>query len=148
MKVILLEDVPKLGKKFDIKEVSDGYGRNFLIKNKFAELATFETIQKMDKLKIKAEEERRDREGAIEKKLSILGEAGITIEGKANEEGHLFAGIRKEDVLEALKKAGVEIDEELVIFEKPIKEIGEKEIVVKVGKKEFKIKLNIVGRKE
>ena len=147
MKVILLQDVPKIGKKFETKDVSDGYGRNFLLKNKLAEIATPEVVKKVNNIKKGIEDERISKESAVEKKIGKLPVGGVVIEAKANEEGKLFAGVRKEDLLSAMNKLGVEIESDYIIFEKPIRESGEKDILVKVGKKTFKIKLNIVSVK-
>lgn len=143
MKVILLQDVSKIGKKFELKDVSDGYARNFLLKNKLAEFATPEAIQKIDRIKHKVEEDRRAKEDAVEKKINSLSESGLVVEAKSNEEGKLFAGVRKEDVLIAMKNAGIEIEDDYVIFEKPVKEAGEIDLPIRVGRKNFKVKLNI-----
>ena len=144
MKVILLSDVPKIGRRYDVKEVSDGYGRNFLLKNKLAEIATPDIIKKIESNRIKAEEEKKKKESFVINKINELPETGLSLEAEANKEGNLFAGIRKEDIITVLRNNGAGILEEYLLFDKPIKESGEKELNFKVNGKNFKIKLKIV----
>jgi len=141
MKVILLKDVPKLGKKFEVKDVSDGYGRNFLIKNKLAEMATKDSIKKAEENKNRLEEFKKAEEASTIKKLESLGD--VEIESKANEEGQLFAGIKKAEILEELEKRDIKIEEDDLVLEKPIKSIGEHDIDILLGGKKHKVKIKI-----
>ena len=139
MKVILLKDVPKVGRKFDIKEVSDGYGNNFIIKNKLGVIATKDAIKNADEMRNKMDAEIKAKEAEIASKLDSF--AGITIEAKANDEGHLFAGIKKDEILIKLSEAGIVVLEDSVNLEKPIKEVGEHNVEVKIGDKKMKVKV-------
>lgn len=141
MKVILLTDVLKLGKKFEVKNVSDGYGRNFLIKNKLAEIATKDSIKKTEDKKKRLEETRKEEESAILKKLESLGD--LVIESKANGEGQLFAGIKKSEILEEFKKRDIKLEENSVLLEKPIKSIGDYGLEIILGGKKHKAKLKV-----
>ena len=142
MKVVLLKDVPKLGKKFEIKEVSDGHALNFLIPNGFAETGTEKSLKKVEVMKVKEAAELKIQEDLLKKNLKDL--SGVTIEmtEKANEKGHLFAGIHKNEIIPALKaQTRLDILPEHIMLEKPIKEVGEFEIEVKVQDKIAKFKL-------
>ncbi len=132
MKVILLQDVPGTGRKYDVKEVRDGYGRNFLIARNLAKLATPQAIKKIEEEKKIQEEERKIQEDLLEKTLAGLENLKITIDAKENEKGHLFAGIHIKEIREALKKQHhLEIPEDMIELNKPIKETGEHKIKIK-----------------
>ncbi|MEI6296089.1 MAG: 50S ribosomal protein L9 [bacterium] len=145
MKIILTKDVPKVGRRFEILEVSDGYARNFILKNKLGEIATSEVINKMDAQKKKNEEARKQREKEVILKLESVASLGLSINAKVNKEGHLFAGIKKDDIYKLVTEKGVEIKDEELIFDKPIKEVGDYDIVVKIGEKNTKFKLSVVA---
>jgi large subunit ribosomal protein L9 len=106
MKVILLKDVRKVGKKFETKDVADGYALNFLIPRKLAEASTPSSMKKVENLKSRDAAEKKVQEDLLKKNLASFN--GVTIEMKenANEKGNLFKGIHKEEIIEALKKTG------------------------------------------
>jgi len=142
MKVLFLKDVPKLGKRHDIKEVSDGYARNFLIPRKLVEPANEKTEKRIGELK-KAEIEIKKMDAAIlHRNLKALSDVVITMKGKASEKGSLFASIHKDEVVKELKlQAGVDMPGEYIEMEKPIKDTGEHEIAVEVDGKKGSFKL-------
>jgi ribosomal protein L9 len=83
-------------------------------------------------------------EAELQKALNEIKGISIELTGKVNDKGHLFAGIHKEAVIEAVKKQkGVTISAEHLMLEKPIKEIGDHAITVKVGEREVAFKLNV-----
>ena len=140
MKVVLLQDVPKVGKKFEIKEVSPGYASNFLFRNKLATVATPVEVAKANaKVELEASEKRIKQE-LLNKNLKSLVGAKIQMSGKANEEGHLYAKIHKEEVLEAIKKPlNLEVPENYILMTKPIDQIGESLIEVDEQKGSFAV---------
>ena len=96
----------------------------------------------VEKFKQAEVEMKKVDEALLHKSLKILGETVITLKGKANEQGHLFAAIHKEEISEKLREqAGIEMPAEYIDLEKPVKEIGEHEIPVVVGEKKGKFKL-------
>ncbi|MCX6735472.1 MAG: 50S ribosomal protein L9 [Candidatus Parcubacteria bacterium] len=134
MKVLFLKDVPKMGKKYDVKEVSDGYAQNFLFPKKLAEVAGKNTEKMVEKFKTTEAEMKKVDQALLHKSMKTLSETVITIKGKANEEGKLFAAIHKEEISEKLREqAGIEMPAEYLDIEKPVKEIGEHGIPVIVG---------------
>ena len=142
MKVILLKDVPKVGRRYDIKDVADGYARNFIIKNKLGDMATPKLIEWAEREKGRLSQEKKLHEDLLIKNLEDLKGVTITLRGKANEQGHLFAGIHKEQLISAIKEATrLEVSAEHIILEKPIKELGEHEvkIIVQDKKASFKV---------
>lgn len=144
MKIILLKDIKKIGKKYEIKDVADSYALNLLIPAKAAIPATPGNINLIEAKKKGDAIENAKNEAELQKALNEIKGISLEMSGKVNDKGHLFAGIHKEAVLEALKKQkGVTINSEHLILEKPIKEIGEHEIKIKVGEREAAFKLII-----
>ncbi|MCL5674969.1 MAG: 50S ribosomal protein L9 [Candidatus Omnitrophica bacterium] len=125
MKVIFLKDFEKIGKEGEIREIKDGYGRNFLIPKGIACYASPSNIKKF-------EEKNRLRQLKSEKLLkemqslqNRLNKISITIEAKTGEEGKLFGAIVSEDIILNLKQQhNIEIDKHQVTLDEPIKQTG------------------------
>lgn len=146
MKVILQKDIAKLGKKYDIKEVSSGYALNLLIPQSLAIMATPEAIKKTSTERMRLEGERKVHEDLLLKNIKDLEDVVLNISSKANEKGHLFAGIHKETIVtELLKQTGLQIDPSFIQMEHPIKEVGDHNIEVKGGGKSSKFKVTVVS---
>lgn len=146
MKVILLKGVQKLGNKLDIVTVSDGFAMNSLFPQKLAELATPDAIKRAEKLRSFEDTAKQVREDLLIKNLKSI--SGITLEltSRANEKGHLFAGIHKEELVPALKEqAQIDIDAAYIDLEKPLKEVGEHKVTVKVQDKTAEFTVNIAA---
>ncbi len=142
MKVILLKDTPKIGKKFEIKNVSNGYAQNYLIPNKLAEIATKETEARIALAKSLHDEKTKATEAEILKKLKDIKDAVITIEEKANDKGVLFAGIHNDELVSHIKKElDLEISPEHIVMKEPIKEVGEHTIEIIVQDKKTSLKV-------
>lgn len=142
MKVILLKDVPKIGKKYDEKKVSDGYAMNFLIPNGLVEVATEKAMERANMARTEVLAHHKIQEDLVMKNIASLSEAKIEFKEKANEKGHLFAGIHKEALAQALKtQARIDIPVDFIELSTPLKEVGEKMVRVKVQDKtgEFKV---------
>ena len=126
MKVIFLQDVPKVGQSSDLKDVSDGYAVNFLFPRGLAERATEQRLQELEK---QQRAHAATSAAAAQKHINALEKlSGKTIEMrvKANEHGHLFKGLHKKDVLQALQTTtGAAIPENVLELTLPIKEVGE-----------------------
>ncbi len=132
MKIILMKDVPKVGLKGEVKEVSVGYARNFLFAQNLAVQATDKVVTAMKKERtVAAKREEKDMKQAGEdaKKLDAYL---LQLEERANETGGLYAAVTMETVAAALKKAGFKIDPSMVDLPEPIKEVGEHEVRLKL----------------
>ena len=144
MKVILLKDVRNVGRKHEIKDVSDGFAMNSLIPQKLAEPATAASIKKLEERKKRDADSKKLNEELLSKNIGSIENISIEIAGKGNEQGHLFAGIRKDEIVDELKKQGhLDLDPDHIVLDKPIKEAGEHDIKVKVGEKEASFKVVI-----
>lgn len=146
MKIILLKDVKKIGKKYEIKDVADGHALNMLIPGKMAIPATTGNIKMIEVKKGSDLFETAKTEAEFQKVLTDIKGINIEMKGKVNDKGHLFAGIHKTEISEAVKKQkGINLSAEHMILEKPIKEVGEHAINVKIGDREVAFKLVIKG---
>lgn len=144
MKIILLKDVPKLGKRFELKDVSTGYAINFLINKGLAITATKEALKKIEREKSVSEEERKIQDDLLLKNIAELKSANIVIKAEANPKGHLFAGIHSDLLVQEINKlTRISLSKDIIMLDKPIKTVGEHEIKIKVGQKNdvFKIKV-------
>ena len=135
MQVILKQDIKGVGRKYEIKNVADGYANNFLIPRRLAEYASPETIKKTEVKKAQDEAEVEIQQKLIQKQIEILNGVKIILKKKSNEKGHLFEQIHTEEISKELKvQAKIEIAPEFIKTENPIKEIGEHKISAEVGK--------------
>lgn len=147
MKVILLNDVKGSGKKYEVKEVSDGYAMNFLLPNKLAERATPERIKNVVELKLGQFEAGQVQADLLEKNLKTLSKIQLEVTEKANEKGHLFKGITPEIIVGELKnQVHITLPAHAIVLEKPIKEAGEHTINVVVGESKTTFKLVVTAK--
>lgn len=131
MKIILIKDVEKLGKKYEIKEVSSGYARNYLIPKDLA-------IQASEKLLKWAETQREKEEKKADEKLKNVSEFVSAIDGleieitvKVGKEDQFFEKINQQKISEGLKELGFEIKKSQIELEKPLEELGEFPVKIK-----------------
>ncbi|MFO7298852.1 MAG: 50S ribosomal protein L9 [Actinomycetes bacterium] len=146
MKLILTKDVPSLGKKGDVVEVAKGYARNYLLPKKFAIEANpgaLEAAEKIRQARVEAEEKaRRAAEGVAQQ----LAGTRVVIAAHAGDEGQLYGSVSVSDVIEGINRfTGVELERNQVVVEKPIKEIGLHEVIIKLHPEvEFPITLDVI----
>lgn len=144
MKIILLKDVPKVGKMYDTKDVNDGYALNMLIPKKLAVIATPAESARINAIKAKIQGEIEINHELLMANLGKLDGTTISIAEKANEKGHLFAGLHKPEILSAIEKqVRVNLNAEHILLDKPIKEAGVHDIQAKGGNKVITFKLEI-----
>ena len=136
MKVILLKDVKGTGKKGEVKEVSDGYARNFLIKKGAAVEASQTNMKELDE-----KEKSKERKALIEYEEAVLlgkqmEEINIQIEVKAGEGGRLFGSITSKEIAEQLKKQkNLDIDKRKILMDEPIRTLGSTFVEIKLHQK-------------
>ncbi len=146
MKVILLEDVASLGKQDAVVEVSDGHARNFLFPQNLAVPATEEALQRMKERETIAKKQSHKAIVAMGKVAEKLDGYEITLEEKVNDDGVLYAAVTQKVIAKALKKAGFEIDEEMVELSAPLKSPGTKSVIINLPHNfEAEIRLTIEG---
>ncbi len=131
MKIVLLKDVLDLGKKGDVKDVSDGYGRNFLIRNKLVEILTPQVARKLETEREKEEKTAvalKSQTLALKEKIEKLK---LVLKTKIGESGQVFGSVTPTKILAELEKNGIKLEKDQVLS-KPIKTLGENKIKIKL----------------
>ena len=125
MKVMLVKDVYKLGRAGDIKKVADGYGRNFLIPQGFAVLATEGALKQVQKIKAQAEVRRSSQNNELKGLADAIKDVTLTFAAKAGDTGKLYGSITTQDIATALtEKVRFEVKRQQVDTQ-PIRTLGE-----------------------
>ncbi|MDD4803943.1 MAG: 50S ribosomal protein L9 [Candidatus Pacebacteria bacterium] len=148
MKIILLKDIKKIGRKYDVKDVADGFALNSLIPSGSAVPATGNYMKMIEEKKKQSGLMKDNFKKTLEDAIVKLQDKRLNIVGKINEKGHLFAGIHINQIIEEFKKqTGMQLDEELFNLDKPIKEVGEHKVELSSGEDKFIFIVNIIGEK-
>lgn len=125
MKVILLSDVQNVGQRGDIKDVSAGYGRNFLLPRKLAVEANDQSMKMLEKEKQKIQKQRDAEAAAAREVAEKMEKASFTVTAKAGEGGKLFGSVTNADVAKAMEEKGFAVDKHNVtLADDHIKEVG------------------------
>ena len=148
MRVILLQDIENLGKKYDVKEVADGYARNFLFSKNLAKEATDAALKWLDAQKEmvakKAEEDLKKNQDFA----SAIDGQEVSVSVKIGDEGQLFESINSQKISEKLKELGFEIKKNQIDLVEPIRELGEFPVKIKFEHNlEAEIKVIVVEEK-
>jgi large subunit ribosomal protein L9 len=125
MKVILLQDIEGLGKKYEVKEVKNGHARNLLLPEKMARAATKEALKWLADQKEVIEKEAEEGLKKAQELASTLDGEELNIAVKVGDEGQLFESINSQKIVEKLKEMGFEVKKSQIKLENPIKELGE-----------------------
>ncbi len=147
MKIILLQNVARVGSKGDIVDVSEGYARNFLIKQGKAKEATPSEITRVKKEIENRKKKAIHKEEQLIEFVASLKDSGLTVEKTANDQGHLFEKVDNKKLADLMHaKSGLEFKPEHFTFE-PIKEVGKFEVEFQLKDKNIKFILNIEREK-
>ena len=131
MRVILLQDIDKVGKKYEVKEVTNGYARNFLIPNGMVKLATKQALIWLETQK-EIEKKRIEKELKKNQELATaIDKQEVVIAVKVGEEEQLFESITAQKISGKLKELGFEVKKSQIEISEPIKELGEFPIKIK-----------------
>jgi len=142
--VILLKDIPLVGQRGEVKEIKDGYFRNYLMPRHLAEIATPKKVREMEALRIKRAGEREELKNSAQKWLEKLSDKVLVFEAEANEKGHLFNGISAREIAARLKeKSGGEIKPGWIKLEAPIKELGRHKVEIKTPHGEGVLEISV-----
>jgi len=146
MKVILLRDVAKLGRRFEPTVVPDGYALNKLIPQGLAEAATPENIKRVLARKDKQEIDATSQAEAFIAVCEALKDITVTLTVEANEKQHLFKAVKESDVARALADAGYAISTDLIKLAEPIKALGVYEVAIQLADKHGLVKLEVIKK--
>lgn len=148
MKVVLNQDVRKVGKKGDIVEVSDGYARNFLFKRNLASEATAAAI---NEVKLKEEAEKRHQQEILEEARELaasLKERSVEVAIKTGEGGKTFGSVStKEIAVEVKNQLGLDLDKKKMLLDEPIRTLGTHVVKLKLHPKvTAELNVKVVGQ--
>lgn len=132
MKVVLLKDVKGTGKKGEIKEVADGFAKNFLFKNGFAKLADKSAMSE-NSIQLEASKYHKAQELSAAKELAkTLEGKNVVLKIKCGENGKTFGSVTSKEVSEALEKIGITLDKKKIEVKEPIKAVGNYNLVARI----------------
>jgi large subunit ribosomal protein L9 len=132
MKIILMEDVPTLGRRGDVREVATGYARNYLLPKKLALPATSGNLQNLENLKRqreRAETKAREEAAGTAERIARLTLAVTT---RASEDGRLFGSVTTQDIATFLEQHQVAVEKRRVLLDEPIKALGEYQVPIRL----------------
>lgn len=129
MKVIILEDIKNFAKKYDLKEVKNGYARNFLIPRKLAKPATTEAIKELEIRKVGLEKQEEEIKSKLRLVADELNKKELIFELKTGKKDEVFGSVSKDDIKNKLSLDGVDIK-----LEKPLKTLGEHRVEIDLSK--------------
>ena len=150
MKVILLDRVENLGAVGDLVSVKSGYGRNYLIPNGKAALATAQNIKELEKKKEELEKRAAEQLEAAKSRGDLIKGMSLTISANVESEGKLYGSVGPVDIVEAFEKVGVSVERsEIRMPDGPIREVGESEINLHFHSDvDIPVTLNVVSEDE
>ncbi len=143
MKIILTTDVPKLGNRYEVKELKDGFA-NTLIARGVALMATPKALSDLATKKAQIEQKKAEEMKVFESMIASIDNKKIEIKAKANDKGHLFKAINAIDVAKAIKDVtGIEVEVSAIVMDH-IKELGSHTVEIKKGNKKGKCEVVVI----
>jgi large subunit ribosomal protein L9 len=147
MKVILRSDVENLGRAGDIKQVANGYARNFLIPRGMAMEATPSAVKWYEKGAERRAKQREKQTSVAQEQAGKMAGVLLSFTRPVGEQGKLFGSVGKADIADSLKASGFAVDKKSIVLPAAIKEVGDHEVEVKLQTDvSAKIKVSVVAR--
>jgi large subunit ribosomal protein L9 len=148
MELLLKQNVEHLGRVGELVKVKTGYARNYLLPRGLAVMITKSNVAEIERARARALVEEQNRIQGLRDMATKLTEASVTIEGRANAEGHLFGSVTAANIASALRDKGLVIDDKQVRLEQPLKEIGVFDVAVHLhAEVEAMVKVWVVQQK-
>ena len=132
MKIILMDDVPALGRRGEVRDVSDGYARNYLLPQKLALHATTANLKNLEQIKVRQDVAAAKLTAKAQEQARAIEALHFTQARQASDEGRLFGSIGKADIASFLSQHGVEVERRRITMDEPIKSIGEFSVPVRL----------------
>ncbi len=146
MQLILLQDVPKVGRKFDVVMVSSGYANNFLLPRKLAEVATPKKSADLAARKAAIQAADAARSADIEERLGKLDGETVVLTAKADDNGHLYKKVHADDIVAAiLSTHSLLLSEETVLLDAPLHEVGDHPVSVEAAGKRVTVTVRVTA---
>ena len=125
MKIVLLDDLPTLGRRGEVREVADGYARNYLLPQKLAVVATESNLKNLTQIRTHQESLAKKAKEDAERTAQTINSLTLTFARQASEEDRLFGSVNAADLIDVLAAQGVRIEKRRVGLSEPIKALGE-----------------------
>jgi large subunit ribosomal protein L9 len=144
MKVILLQDVAKIGRRHEVVDVPNGYAANKLIPKKLAEPATPANLKKIEKVQATKAGAAAETEAMFTAAKEALQAEPLTIPAEMNEKEHLFKAVDASDIVEAAAAKGIVVTPQMIVFPEVIKTAGEHTVTLQAGPHNALFTINVV----
>ena len=132
MKIILMDDVPALGRRGEVRDVSDGYARNYLLPHKLALHATSANLKNLEQIKVRQDATAAKLTAQAQDQARAIEALHFTEARQASDEGRLFGSIGKADLAAFLSQHGVEVERRRIALDEPIKSVGDFTVPVRL----------------
>jgi len=132
MKIILMDDVPSLGRRGEVRDVSDGYARNYLLPHKLALHATTANLKNLEQIKARQDVAAAKLTAQAQEQARAIEALHFTQARQASDEGRLFGSIGKADLVAFLSQHGVEVERRRIAMDEPIKSVGDFTVPVRL----------------
>jgi len=132
MKIILMDDVPTLGRRGEVRDVSDGYARNFLLPQKLALHATTANLKNLEQIKARQDSQAAKLKADAQGQANAIEALHFTQRRQASDEGRLFGSVGRADLAAFLAQHGIEVERRRIGLDEPIKSLGEFTIPVRL----------------
>jgi len=132
MKIILMDDVPSLGRLGDVRDVSDGYARNYLLPHKLARHATGANLKNLEAIKARQDAAAAKLTAQAQEQARAIEALHFTQSRQASDEGRLFGSVGKADLAAFLSQHGIEVERRRIALDEPIKTLGEFSVPVRL----------------
>ncbi len=146
MKIILLQDVAKIGKRFTVVNVPDGYALNQLIPKRMAEPANAVNLKRIELRQAGSVATQQAGSAKFEAAKLAMIDQKIKIVADTNELGHLFKAVHEADIVAAATEAGISIDVSMLKIAKPIKEVGDHAVTLVQGENSEVITIEVIKK--
>ena len=125
MKIILLDDVPKLGRRGEVRDVADGYARNYLLPHRLALSATPGNLKNLDSIKARHEQQAARQKSQADQIAQAIEALTFAQTRQASDEGRLFGSVGRADIAAFLAQHGIDVEKRRIALDEPIKTLGE-----------------------
>lgn len=133
MQVLLMQNVPGIGNAGEVKKVTDGYARNYLLPRKLAVIATGGAVKQADAIKQAVVRREAKTRGEAEELAKLIEKVTLTFRAKAGEGDRLFGSITSGDIVDALaREKGITVDKRKIELDSPLKELGNHQVAIKL----------------
>ncbi len=132
MKIILLEDVPTLGRRGEVRDVADGYARNYLLPHKLALNATTANLKNLEGIKARQESQAAKSVAQSQAQAQVIAGLHLAVSRQASDEDRLFGSVGRNDIAAFLTQHGVEVERRRIELDEPIKTLGEFSVPIRL----------------